>query len=120
MIIRVPTSISIERRDSAWVLGLLSDDGMSRLNIEKVQTVTKEIVGLASQSALLPIVLTGSGNFFSVGADLNEINQLRSVTAYDFALAGQRLMNVVDNYPATVIAAINGYCMGGALDLALA
>jgi enoyl-CoA hydratase/carnithine racemase len=120
MVIRGPNSIGIHRRGSAWVIDLLSDDGMNRLNIEKVKTLTREISGLSSQSTPLPLVLTGSGNFFSVGADLNEINQLSGASAYDFALAGQRLMNAVDNYSATVIAAINGYCMGGGLDLALA
>ena len=120
MVIRGPNSIGIHRRDSAWVIDLLSDDGMNRLNTDKVATLSREITSLASQSSLLPLVLTGSGNFFSVGADLNEINQLSGVSAYDFALAGQRLMNAVDGYPAPVIAAINGYCMGGGLDLALA
>jgi enoyl-CoA hydratase len=65
-------------------------------------------------------MISGNDRFFSAGADLNEIAQLTGPSAYDFALLGQRLMLAVDRFPAPVVAAINGYCMGGGLDLALA
>ena len=51
---------------------------------------------------------------------MNEIARLRGPEAMVFAHAGQKLMNMIEHYPAAVIAAISGYCMGGGLDLALA
>ena len=67
----------------------------------------------------MPLVISGGG-VFSVGADLNEIAHLSGAEAVEFAKLGQALMRVIDLYPASVYAAITGYCMGGGLDLALA
>jgi enoyl-CoA hydratase len=85
--------------------------------------VTRSLVrGLTSvfESADGPVVLTGNSRCFSAGADLNEIRELNGAQAHEFALLGQGLMNAVDHHPAPVVAAIEGYCMGGGLDLALA
>ena len=70
-------------------------------------------------SPILPIVISGKWNF-SVGADLNEIAALTGPEAYEFSAMGQALMHSIASYPAPVIAVIEGHCMGGGLDLALA
>lgn len=66
------------------------------------------------------IIFTGTDDVFASGADLREIANITADNARDFALRGQRLMSRVAELPQTTIAAINGYCFGGALDLALA
>jgi enoyl-CoA hydratase/carnithine racemase len=67
-----------------------------------------------------PLIFTGNEEYFSVGADLNEIVRLSSTDALEFARCGQRLMSLIDDFPAPICAAVSGYCMGGGLDLALA
>lgn len=67
-----------------------------------------------------PLIIAGNRHFFSVGADLNEIAALTGLEACEFSAMGQALMNAISSYPATVVAAIEGHCMGGGLDLALA
>ena len=102
------------------LLSLSSLDGMNRLTCRKVIALHEEIERLlGARRPALPLVISGIPNF-SAGADLNEIARLRGQEAFGFAHAGQRLMNVIARYPAPVIAAISGYCMGGGLDLALA
>ena len=66
-----------------------------------------------------PLVIYGVP-IFSVGADLNEVAELNGPEALQFAKMGQELMSAIAGYPAVVYAAIQGYCMGGGLDLALA
>jgi len=66
------------------------------------------------------VIFTGSGNAFASGADLREIAGVAANEATDFALRGQSLMAKIETMARTSIAAINGYCFGGALDLALA
>ena len=101
-------------------LTLQSDDGMNRLTRRKIAALTEEFVKLASTGVPpLPVVISGRHNF-TVGADLNEISALTGPEAYSFAALGQALMDCIANYPAPVIAAIEGHCMGGGLDLALA
>ncbi len=97
---------------------LVSPDGTNRLTTVKVVALTELFLDLARSPK--PVLLTGNERFFSAGADLNEIRTLSGADAYAFANMGQRLMQAVDNYPATVIGVIHGYCLGGGLDLALA
>ena len=63
------------------------------------------------------IIFTGREDVFASGADLREIAKVTKETAREFALRGQSLMNKIADKRA--IAAINGFCFGGALDLAL-
>lgn len=66
------------------------------------------------------IVFTGSGNSFASGADLREIADISAEAVKDFARKGQSLMAKVAGMPQRTVAAVNGFCFGGALDLALA
>lgn len=108
----------LARENNVYVLRLTSDDGTNRLTRERVLTLTETIASLTS--AALPLVIAGNPKFFSVGADLNEIAALTGPAAYEFSAMGQGLMNGIAGYPAPAIAAIEGHCMGGGLDLALA
>jgi enoyl-CoA hydratase/carnithine racemase len=78
------------------------------------------IMLLSAEEACKPLVITGNDNFFSAGADLEEIVSLNGTAAFEFSQIGQKLMSAIDEFPAPTYAAISGYCMGGALDLALA
>ena len=98
------------------MLRLNSSDGTNRLTRELVLALTSAVQQLPAR----PLIITGNEHFFSAGADLAEIATLSGPVAYEFAKMGQMFMNAVDQFPATVCAAISGYCMGGGLDLALA
>ena len=64
------------------------------------------------------IIFTGTRDVFASGADLREIASLTGETAPEFGLLGQSLMRKITQVNA--VAAVNGFCFGGALDLALA
>lgn len=66
------------------------------------------------------IIFTGRENVFASGADLREIAQINAENAREFAMRGQNLMNKIANLKQMTIAAVNGFCFGGALDLTLA
>jgi enoyl-CoA hydratase/carnithine racemase len=108
----------VEEQQGLRVLRLQSEDWTNRLTHECVQSLTDGFGELASAGR--PLVVAGNDRFFSVGADLKEVSQLRGPNALSFAKMGQELMEIIDHFPAPVYAAISGYCMGGGLDLALA
>jgi enoyl-CoA hydratase len=112
-------SYSLEPHGEVVVLRLVSDDGTNRLTRVRVQALTTAVGELLAHPPSL-LVIAGNTRFFSAGADLNEIAALTGAEALHFAQMGQRLMNAVADFPAPTIAAIEGYCMGGGLDLALA
>lgn len=109
---------TVERRPQALLLRLCSADGTNRLTRERVLALTDVVRQLAEEG--LPLVITGNERFFSAGAELDEIAALDGPSAFEFSKIGQALMQLVDEFPAPVAAAISGYCMGGGLDLALA
>jgi enoyl-CoA hydratase/carnithine racemase len=113
----MPTSFEISPHNNSAVLRLLSEDGTNRLTHSCVVALTRSFSELAHTSK--PVIIAGNTKFFSVGADLEEIAALTGPAAYEFSKMGQCLMNAIEHFPAPVYAAIEGYCMGGGLDLAL-
>jgi enoyl-CoA hydratase/carnithine racemase len=112
------TDFQLEERGEVRVVRLQSQDATNRLTRNFVLSLTDAIARLARDRR--PIVLAGNEKFFCAGADLQEIFTLDASSAYEFSGIGQTLMNAVDQFPAPVYAAVEGYCMGGGLDLALA
>ena len=75
---------------------------------------------LTTRDDLSAVVFTGAGDTFAAGADIRELRALTPALAREFAARGQKLMDRIERAPQLTIAAVNGYCMGGGLDLALA
>jgi enoyl-CoA hydratase/carnithine racemase len=117
-ILRHSPHFQIEVQRGVCVLQLRSDDGTQRLSQSLVTSLTHALQEIGRDPR--PIVITGSDRFFSAGADLNEIAALSGPDAFEFAKMGQSLMLTIERFPAPVVAAVSGYCMGGGLDLALA
>jgi enoyl-CoA hydratase/carnithine racemase len=117
-----PAFFQIERDGPTCILRLTSPDGTNRLTRACMLALTVAIGELKAERTeqVRPLIIAGNRHFFSVGADLNEIGALSGPEAYEFSAMGQALMNAIAGYPAPVIAAIEGHCMGGGLDLALA
>jgi enoyl-CoA hydratase/carnithine racemase len=117
-----PLFLRIESAGQIRILRLTSPDGINRLTracVLELIAVLDQMTGELKKQ-ISPLIITGNRHFFSVGADLNEIAALTGPEAYEFSAMGQTLMNAIANHPAPVIAAIEGHCMGGGLDLALA
>jgi enoyl-CoA hydratase/carnithine racemase len=108
----------IESDGPVRILRLTSPDGTNRLTRACVLVLTAAMNDLKRERP--PLIIAGNRQFFSVGADLNEIAALTGPEARAFSVMGQTLMNAIASYPAPVIAAVQGHCMGGGLDLALA
>jgi enoyl-CoA hydratase len=80
----------------------------------------QEILERVSESSTTEaIIFTGKNNVFASGADLREIAKVTKDTAREFALRGQGVLHKINESGKKTIAAVNGFCFGGALDLAL-
>ena len=74
-----------------------------------------------ADEAVRVIILTGSGDkAFVAGADINELAKLSPVEGRDYSLAGQAIFDFIENLGKPVIAAVNGYALGGGCELAMA
>jgi enoyl-CoA hydratase len=113
-------SFEVQEEQRITLLRLRSQDNTNRLTLKTVRELAINIEELSQASTPKPLIITGNQHFFSAGADLNEIAALGAPDALEFAKAGQKLMHTVAGFPAPTFAAVEGYCMGGGLDLALA
>ncbi|MBN1300046.1 MAG: enoyl-CoA hydratase/isomerase family protein [Melioribacteraceae bacterium] len=67
------------------------------------------------------IIITGYGEkAFVAGADIQELHELNNKTGFEFALSGQRIFSKIENLNKPVIAAVNGFALGGGCELAAA
>lgn len=85
--------------------------------------ILKELDQIVSSldSNIKTLIFTGSEDVFASGANLREIAALKTEREVrEFGLRGQRLMQKIADLPFPTIAAVNGFCFGGAFDLALA
>jgi enoyl-CoA hydratase len=90
------------------------------LSVEVLKELGDLLDGISSQNNIQKIIFTGNGDVFASGANLKEIAKVTPENAREFALRGQALFNKIAAAPQETVALINGYCFGGALDLALA
>ena len=106
----------IERSGPTTVITFNRPEIRSPLSVEVLEKLIDSIGNLSGSERL---IFTGVGDVFASGADLREIAMVDGSTAREFAERGQRLMGLITHFPGLSIAAVNGYCFGGALDLAL-
>jgi enoyl-CoA hydratase len=92
-------------------------NSLSTKILESLEVILSDLI---VSIELQTIIFTGSGNTFLSGADIRELTTLNPQTARDFSRKGQILFEKIASAPQLTIAAINGYCIGGGLDLALA
>ena len=111
---------------------LVADDGAVRtltihrperlnaLDSATIRALHMAFEAAAADPAVRVVVLTGSGpKAFVAGADIAEMSALSAVEARDFSLRGQRMMRFVEKMPKPVIAMVNGFALGGGLELAM-
>ncbi|MEP6743120.1 MAG: enoyl-CoA hydratase/isomerase family protein [bacterium] len=109
--------------DVTGSIGLIRFNQPTARNPLSIATLTElgnTIASLTARENLTAIIFTGTYDVFASGADIRELAQLSEKDALEFARFGQKLFQTIADAKQVTIAAINGYCMGGALDLALA
>lgn len=115
-------TLQLENQNSLWTLTVNRPDSLNALNSQVLQelSVTLEFLAKLSLSEARCLIITGAGEkSFVAGADIKEISQLSLETGKKFAEQGQALFRQLENLKIPVIAAVNGFALGGGLELAL-
>lgn len=111
--------LKLEWHDLDAVIEINRPQQLNTLSRETLHELSVALTELGRSPQIRKIIITGAQGIFSVGADLNEIAQPDSASALDFSQLGQSVFAQIRNSQAMTIAAIDGHCLGGGLDLAL-
>ena len=107
--------------DGVRILTVDRPDKLNALNRATLEALDAAFAAAAGDAAVRTLVLTGSGpKAFVAGADIAEMNGLSAIEGREFSLVGQRLMRRIERLPKPVVAMLNGYALGGGLELAMA
>ncbi len=112
-------SLEIEIVNKYAVIRFIRPEKKNPLSVRTLEFLEETFNDLEFDDGIETMIFTGSGNIFAAGANLNEVAKLNVKTAIEFGLRGQNLMQKIQHSKKNTIAAIDGFCMGGALDLAL-
>lgn len=103
-----------------WII-VNRPDKLNALNAQTIRELYSAFMSLRDDPEIGVVILTGSGDkAFVAGADIGELAGLDYSSGKDYVLEGQELTKLIENYRKPVIAAINGYALGGGTELALA
>jgi len=95
-------------------------DKLNALNAATLDALQAAFDNAARDASVRVVVLTGAGpKAFVAGADIAEMADLRATEGRDFSLRGQKLMRTIETLPKPVIAMVNGFALGGGLELAM-
>ncbi|QSX77293.1 enoyl-CoA hydratase/isomerase family protein [Agrilutibacter solisilvae] len=112
--------VSVADHGAIRVITVNRPDKLNALNGATLDALHQAFDAAADEAAVRVIVLTGAGaKAFVAGADIAEMNTLTPVEGRDFSLRGTRMMRRVERMTKPVIAMVNGFALGGGLELAM-
>ncbi len=111
----------LETKDGIATLTVNRPESLNALNSSVLAELECALTQLELDAAVKAVIITGAGEkAFVAGADIKEMAEMSSFAAHAFMRAGQRVMLSIEKMKKPVIAAVNGFALGGGLELALA
>ncbi len=113
--------VEIQKNGKTAVLTINRPEALNALNSQVLSDLKAALDELKKEADLRCLIITGAGpKSFVAGADIGEMSTMNPKKGEAFGIAGNKVMSQVASFPCPVIAAVNGYALGGGFELALA
>ena len=113
--------VELERRGRVALLTLNRPEVLNALSMEMIDDLDARLDEIERDGELRAVVITGAGDkAFTAGADIRHMQNATALQARAYAQRGHQVLNRIESFRKPVIAAVNGYALGGGCELALA
>jgi len=112
--------VRLERRGAVALLTLSRPQVLNALDRATLEALSRHAETLRTEGTLRAVVLTGEGRAFAAGADIAEMRALDARGAEAFSRLGHSALAALESLPVPVVAAVNGFALGGGCELACA
>ena len=114
-------TLIVERRGAVGLVTINRPEVLNALSIQTIDDLDRAFSALRGDAGVRAVVLTGAGEkAFVAGADISELTTLGGAEAEAYSLRGQRVLERIEQIGRPVIAAVNGFALGGGCELAMA
>jgi enoyl-CoA hydratase len=114
-------NLLLERDGRVAVVTINRPKVLNALNSQTLDELRRAILDLKRDDSVRTVILTGAGEkSFIAGADINELATQTPVSGREHAMTGQHILDLIEHMGKPVIAAINGFALGGGCELAMA
>jgi enoyl-CoA hydratase len=112
--------VTLELEGDLALVTLDRPEALNALNDEVLAGLEGAFFALGNERAVRAVILTGAGKAFAAGADIKAMADFTPLEARAFAQRGQRVLSLIEDFPHPVLAAVNGFALGGGCELAMA
>lgn len=112
--------VKVEVAEGVATVTVDRQEALNALNTEIVDALHRVFHALGKDESVRAVILTGAGKAFVAGADIKEMADFTPAQARAFSRRGQRVFSEIEAFPRPVIAAVNGFALGGGCELAMA
>lgn len=114
-------NIILEKEAGIATLTVNRSKALNALNKETLVEIKEAVEEIRDDKEINVLIITGAGNkAFVAGADISYMLNINAIEGREFGLLGQKVLRLIETMDKPVIAAINGFCLGGGCELAMA
>jgi len=115
------TNLLLEVQDGIGIVSINRPKALNALNAATIHELDKMFAELEKNDTVKVVIVTGAGEkSFVAGADITEMQHMTAIEGRSWGKLAQAVFNKIENLPKPVIAAVNGYALGGGCELAMA
>lgn len=115
------TNVTLEKEGNVAVVTINRPKALNALNSDTLKDIDTVIDVLEKDDEVLAVIVTGSGEkAFVAGADITEMKDLNTIEGRKFGILGNKVFRRLENLDKPVIAAVNGFALGGGCELSMA